>query len=112
MDVVDDLDGMFQVVESDQSLDEQKEDLRRIERAVFVVRDPVKLLDRIVGDIAQGATEKWRDTRNHHRSIISHELFQRIEGHFAVEFSFFTIFDDFDLFASAFKNEPRPASQE
>src|SRR5918994_150875 len=107
MDVVDDLNGMFQVIEGNQSLDEQKKNLRRSERRVFVIADAVKMFNRIIGDIAQGATEERRDTRNRNRSIITHKLFQRIKRHLGVELSALTIFDDLDLLASAFKNRER-----
>src|SRR5918994_4401981 len=112
MDVVDDLNGMFQVIEGNQSLDEQKKNLRRSERRVFVIADAVKMFNRIIGDIAQGAAEERRDTRNRNRSVIPHKLFQRIKRHLGVELSALTIFDDLDLLASAFKNQPRLASQE
>jgi hypothetical protein len=75
MDVVDDLDGMFQIIESDHSLDEQKENFRCIEGRVFVAGDTMKLLDGIIGDIAQGPAKKGRNTWYRNRSIITHELF-------------------------------------
>ena len=54
----------------------RKKDLRHAEGIFLAVDDAVKLLDGIVGDVAQGAAEKGRNTGHRHRPVILQQFLQ------------------------------------
>jgi hypothetical protein len=103
---------MFQIVEGNERLDENKKDLRHAQRIFLVVANLVKLLDGVVGDVTQRAAEKGRDARNRDGLATLEQLFedfQRLIGNPGLRFA---VLDDRDPIAMGLEDAVRPRAQE
>ena len=60
--VVNDFDGVFQIVESDHALNKNKKDLGHSQRIFFIVGNFMELFDGVIGHIPESAAEERRDT--------------------------------------------------
>src|SRR3990172_2371257 len=103
---------MFQIVEGNERLDENKKDLRHVQRIFLVVANLVKLLDGVVGDVTQRAAKKGRDAGNRDGLATLEQLFedfQRLIGNPGLRLA---VLDDRDPIAMGLEDAVRPRTQE
>src|SRR5581483_6779606 len=108
----DHLDRVLQIVESHQRLDKEEKNLRHAEGIFFIAGDVVKLLDRIVGNITEGAAEKGRHTGHRHRPAAAEQLLENLERRLGAEPARSAALDDFHLCAARLENPAGPGAEE
>src|SRR4029077_3823034 len=102
--IIDDFNCVFQVVERNQCLHEEKEDLRHFQGIFLAIWDFMKLLDGVVRDVTKSAAKKGRHSGHGDRLAAAKQLFEQFErgvGYYGLRCA---IADDFDLISASPKN--------